>query len=180
MRQILSICLPFWFAAVTADPIYRHSLRHLPEKLRQERIQQTTHATFLEVKQQIFMDASQNRNETSFTLFCLEPNQEQDRMEQEGFCLFQKENQKYRLSLPEEMHLRTQYIQPKPECNPKDGYELYNRYRTKLEDDPLVYIQHFFILLNYQFPDVTLTLSHERKGTGLFESECCPIYTVSW
>ena len=98
-------------------------------------------------------------------------------------------------------------IHPKPKCSIHDGYELYNRFGyvqpyqsdhpyyvqqdysahskhrvsvPQLEQNPTLYVQQFFYLFKQQFPDVSLTLSRERKGTGIFETDCCPIYIVSW
>ena len=161
--MLFLICI--FLSLVKSEHSYKHSLRHIPEKMRQEHIQQTAQFVFLEIQTKMLIDASENRTETNFTLFCLEPNLEQER---------------YRLLLPYEIRLYVQPIYPKTECNVKEGYELYSRYKTKLMDEPHVYIENFFHLLNDEFPYLRHSLSSETRGSGLFDTECCPVYTVSW
>lgn len=188
--------------------IYRNELRHLPEKLKQERIQETIKNTFTLIQDQIMQAAIRNETETNFTLFCLEPNV----MQQQMNYLFRREGSTYKLIHQYEYQDRIltplHSLEVKPRCLLKDGYELYNRhyeysqpyqpdhpfyihldhtarnkpgiFRQNLEQEPILYIQQFFQVLNYQFPDLSLTISHERKGAGIFETDCCPVYIVSW
>jgi len=165
---------------VMAEPIYKHTLRHVPEKLRHERTLQEVQQRVLQVTQQILKDAEYT-TETNFTLFCLEPNHEQERYEQQGRSLFQNNGLKYLLNENENLPLVK--IHPKPYCSIQDGYELYRRtYRdvTKEYEPPIISIQWFFQSFNQQFPDINLSISHKRISTGIFETDCCPIYTVSW
>jgi hypothetical protein len=213
-----------WFLFVVAaiayatkpyeNAVYRNELRHLPEKLKQERIQQTVQNTFALVQDQVMKAAIRNTTETNFTLFCLEPNSMSG--------MFRKQGSTYRLVDPDDSEyseLREMYsrhgLEPlaqekrlsvKPRCLAKDGYELYNRYYsypswspdhpyyvpldfshhtpgisyTNLEQEPILYIQQFFQRFNQQFPDLTLSISQQRMAEGIFETECCPVYTVSW
>ena len=65
----------------------------------------------------------------------------------------------------------------------QQDYSAHSKHRVsvpQLEQNPTLYVQQFFYLFKQQFPDVSLTLSRERKGTGIFETDCCPIYIVSW
>ena len=179
---------------VNAEPIYRNSLRHLPEKLKQERIKKSVEATFQIIQDQIIRVASANYTETNFTLFCNEPNKIQKNMEQQSIYPFQNSGASYRISRQEELRNRPTLVYPKPKCSVKDGYELYSNpptlyripiynYEKKLpllEDDPHIYIQYFFQKLNMQFPDLSLQISHERNSDGIFENDCCPVYIVSW
>lgn len=175
-----------------AQPIYRNELRHLPEKLKQERIQKTAQDTFQLIETQIIQAASDNFTETNFTLFCKEPNRIQEQWSHYGHrnCVYKNEGSTYRLCHKGESNSLIP-IYPKPRCSIKDGYSLYSRPPSDefdptrapmplLEDNPSVYIQHFFQKLNLKFPDLSLQISHERKSEGIFENECCPIYIVSW
>ena len=177
-----------------AEPMYRNELRHLHERLRQERIQKTVQDTFHMIETQIIQAASGNATETNFTLFCKEPNVMQEQWFRYGHrnCMYKNQGATYRLCESEANNPLIP-IYPKPRCSVKDGYSLYSRPpsdeldanripRPILEDIPLIYIQHFFQKLNMQFPDLSLQISHERKSTteGIFENECCPIYIVSW
>lgn len=183
----------FVFASAVAQPIYRNELRHLPEKLKQERIQKTVQDTIHLVQIQIIQAASSNVTETNFTLFCNEPNRMQDISHNGGRDLFVNQGSNYRLIKAGEYPSNSLVpIYPKPCCRIKDGYDLYSippQVRTRnpyypeapiLEEDPVIYIQHFFQKLNMQFPDLSLQISHERKSEGIFENECCPVYIVSW
>ena len=192
--------------------VYRNELRHLPEKLKQERIQQTVQNTFALVQDQVMKAAIRNTTETNFTLFCLEPNRMSG--------MFRKQGATYRLVDPEDsMHsshmasrqdpeplAQEKRLSFKPRCLVKDGYELYNRYYsypswppdhpyyvpldfshntpyisyTNLEQEPILYIQQFFQRFNQHFPDLTLSISPQRIAEGIFETDCCPVYTVSW
>ncbi len=178
--------------AVEATPFYRNELRHLPEKLKQERIQQTVKNTFLRIKNQIVQIASENKTETNFTLYCTEPN---NAYKAHG-GIFKNNGPTYKLASLKEAEIYNHLIPiyPRPMCNSKDGYEIYRNHYSyglhmrlgqqpdgSLEDEPSIYIQNFFHQLNQAFPDITLTLSQERKSKdGIFETECCPIYIVSW
>jgi len=180
-------------SAQSIEPIYAHSLRHVPEKLRQERVLQEVQSKLKYVTQTILNEAAQ-QNETNFTLFCLEPNDHAD--------AFQDDGNKY--SLPElgKQPYSRRPIYPKPKCSVKDGYDLYRRstmdYRSTMDpkmykpltyDTPNVSIQLFFRYFNQQFPDLRLTILNERiakrnpyaeQRETIFETDCCPLYTVSW
>ncbi len=210
--QFLQLVLLLNMSLAFAVPIYRNELRHLPEKMKQERIQETIHNTFILIQNQIMQAAIRNETETNFTLFCLEPN-----ILQKQRNIFRREGQTYKLIEQDEYQDIIRMYNPtplrhlpiKPKCSVKDGYELYNRYydyaqpyqpghpyyvpldftarnkqgifRQNLEQEPVLYIQQFFQILNQQFPDLSLVISNERKGSdGLFETECCPVYIVSW
>lgn len=201
------------FTVASAAPMYKNELRHLPEKLKQERIQETIQNTFNLIQHQIIQAAIRNESNTNFTLFCLEPNM----MQKNAHNLFRKQGSTYSLLEREEydyqynQNLRTIpeliKLPIKPRCSVKDGYELYNRHykfdqpyqpdhpfyvpldftahskpgiHQNLEQEPILYVQQFFQVLNQYFPDISLDLSHERKSDGIFETECCPVYTVSW
>jgi hypothetical protein len=188
--------------------IFRSDLRNIPEKLKQERIQETIQNTYTLVKGEIMRAATRNETETNFTLFCKEPNSMSHMFRKKGstYHLLDTDDADYAY-----LSRYGSYSGPQPimksKCSIKDGYELYNRFydypnydkshpyyvpldftarskpgifRQNLEQDPILYIQKFFQLLNYEFPDVSLTISHERKGEGIFETDCCPVYIVSW
>ena len=202
---------------VYAAPIYKNELRHLPEKLKQERIQETIQNTFKLIQHQIIQTAIRNETNTNFTLFCLEPNMMQKithnlfRKQGSTYSLLEREEYVYRAyNQDEDLRTIPELIKLpiKPHCSVKDGYELYNRHfqfdqpyqpdhpfyvpldftahskpgipRQNLEQEPILYIQQFFQVLNQHFPDISLELSHERKSEGIFETDCCPVYTVSW
>lgn len=182
----------------TAQPIYRDMLRSLPEKMRQERIQSTVQQRVAEVREQIIQAAQNNQTETTFTLFCLEPDYnkpEKGRSYPIGDIhtvnLFQKDGPRYRFSETwNELTTPTEKILPRPMGNSKIGYELYSRnieatsgnvvIHKRLEANPVLYISEFFKYLNQQFPDLTLSISSNKPSDGLFENNCCPLYTVSW
>jgi hypothetical protein len=175
------------------EPIYAHSLRHIPEKLRQERVLQEVKNRLEQVTQQILQDAV-HQTETNFTLFCNEPNHYPS--------LFEDNGNKY--SLPElgKRPNSRRPIYPKPKCSLKDGYELYRRskmdYHTTIDpkqyppldyDKPIVSIEMFFQYFNQRFPDLRLTIVHKHmvkvdiyhgQSEPIFDTDCCPIYTVSW
>lgn len=121
--------------ATMYDPVavYRNELRHLPEKLKQERIRETINNTFTLIQDQVMQAAIRNEHETNFTLFCLEPNVMQNK-----YHLYRKQGSTYVLLEQEEYDYQyNQYLQPypelvplpvKPHCSVKDGYELYNRH----------------------------------------------------
>jgi len=196
-------------------PVYRNELRHLPEKLKQERIRETINNTFTLIQDQVMQSAIRNEHETNFTLFCLEPNLMQKKMDN----IYRKQGSTYVLLEPEEyqgmynenLHMYPPELVPlpvKPHCSVKDGYELYNRHggvtqpyppdhpyyipldftatrkpgiaRQNLEQEPILYVQQFFQLFNHHFPDLTLTISHDRTSEGIFDKDCCPVYIVSW
>lgn len=192
--------------------IYRNELRHLPEKLKQERIRETVNNTFTIMKDQVWQTASRNESITNFTLFCIEPNSKSHLFRKNGatYRLLDTDDPEYAyLSSHNYISSHNQYrsqVHPKPKCSIHDGYELYNRFGyvqpyqsdhpyyveldytahsklrvavTHLEQKPSLYVQQFFHLFKQQFPDVSITLSR-GKGTGLFETDCCPIYIVSW
>jgi hypothetical protein len=197
--------------------VYKNELRHLPEKLKQERIQQTVQNTFNIIQSQIIRAATINLTETNFTLFCIEPNQMKQKEYSYPFInwqgspvtnVFYKEGAKYRLYENDDYPVPFVQLTPKPMCSVKMGYELYSRYyqypyynrdhpfhvpldfshnipgipHKNLEDSPTVYLDAFFQLLNQAFPDLSLTISKERKSEtdDIFETNCCPMYIVSW
>jgi hypothetical protein len=170
-------------AQYVVEPIYAHSLRHVPEKLRQERVLQEVQTKVKHITQVILNEAAQ-QTETNFTLFCIEPN--------DYSSAFQDAGDKYTLPEIGKQPYSRRVIDPKPKCSIKDGYELYRRSRfhhnTRIDpypldyDTPLVSIQLFFQYFNQQFPDLRLRILHERiaKTPTLFETDCCPVYIVSW
>ena len=203
----------YLIARVASAPMYRNELRHLPEKLKQERIQQTVQNTFLLIQHQIIQAAIRNTTSTNFTLFCLEPNYMQKgartlfRTQGSTYALLEQEAYDYKYNPHLKSTVKLIPLQVKPRCSVKDGYTLYSRHYKwemyepdhpfyvplvfshtpglsypNLEDDPLLYIQPFFQTLNRQFPDLSLEISHERKSNSddIFETDCCPVYTVSW
>lgn len=213
MRSFILCSLAF--AESASAPMYRNELRHLPEKLKQERIQQTVQNTFLLIQHQIIQAAIKNTTATNFTLFCLEPNFMQSvvhslfRKQGSTYTLLEQEEYDYQYNPNLQGTVKLIPLHVKPRCSVKDGYTLYNRHYKweqpysqghpfyvpldfshntpglsyqNLEEDPLLYIQSFFQTLNQQFPDLSLEISHERKSEadGIFETDCCPVYTVSW
>ncbi len=170
---------------------YRETLRHLPEKFRQERIQATVTNRVAEISKQIIDAATNNQTETSFTLFCFEPDYKSDTYYEWNRYLFQKDGERYRFSNTwKELHTPTEKIVPSPPGHPSIGYELYSRdietyngeveIHNRLEDNPLIYLSHFFKQLDEQFPDLTVSISNDIPSDGLFNTTCCPLYTVSW
>lgn len=110
---------------IGANAMYRNELRHLPEKLRQERIQLTLAEMVKAQQYQIIQAASANRTEYSFTLFCLEPN-----IAQSGstISLYQPYGDKYLLSPSNALGQLNSPILPRPRCEAKYGYELYQKW----------------------------------------------------
>ena len=186
----------------TGSALYRNELRHLPEKLRQERIQSTVSSVVKTIQERVIQAASNNQSYYQFPLFCMEPNIAQ--AASRGSSLYQHDGNKYTLSLNDRQSLVYPLL-PKPPCETKYGYELYQKwdqYRNfqqnydtdrkynemvqmlwpfqPLEDRPTIYIQRFFDLFNQVFPDIRLEVSSHRPSHGIFESECCPLYNVSW
>jgi len=191
-----------WVSLHSVSAMYRHELRHLPEKHRQERIQKTVLLTFDRIQSMVIQTAATNQTHFQFTLYCIEPN-----IAQRGIrgSLYLPSGDKYILS-PKVIHLSQDVLPliPRPRCENQYGYELYqnwNRYgpdlyykedkeihqvivnaypNTPLEDSPLIYIQRFFEQFNQAFPDIRLEVSERRPSSGIFDAECCPIYNVSW
>ncbi len=223
MMWILFLVAAIAYATNSYDkvsPVYRNELRHLPEKLKQERIWETINNTFTVIQAQVMHTAIRNEHELNFTLFCREPNHMSH--------LFRKKGSTYRLLDPDDSdyvyltshnyqvsHYPDDPMKLKPRCSLKDGYELYNRFGyaqpyasghpyyvsldntalqkhhlvtqiqgipfQHLEQEPILYVQQFFQLFNQHFPDLTLVISHDRKmSEGIFETDCCPNYRVSW
>ena len=181
--------------------MYQNELRHLPEKLRQERIHLVVSSTVKSIQDSVIQSASANHTDFQFSLFCIEPNIAQSTYGR----LYQPYGDKYVLSPPNAMSHLDFPILPRPRCETKYGYELYrvweeySRYfRINAPNDgktlyrvhpfpiqspevnPTIYIQRFFELFNHAFPDIRLEVSSHRPSQGIFESECCPIYNVSW
>jgi hypothetical protein len=95
------------------------------------------------------------------------------------YYAYQRDGKRYRHSTEHDRHIQTELIYPRPTCNPTHGYELYQRSR-KLEDTPQAYTAIFFLLLNNLFPDLHMTVTDKRPSEGLYDADCCPLYTVSW
>ena len=200
-----------WFlllSVVSAQPFYKDTLRQLPNKLRQERIHAKVQEEIGRLEHKILEEAGRNQTEVNFTLFCMDPNL-QYRENQlynkymggitdlvrtlrysiipiylpRGYYVYQRDGMRYRFSTNEEHHKETELIYPRPTCNPKHGYELYQRNPGTLgplEDTPQAYTAIFFLLLNNNFPDLHLTVSNRRPSEGLYDADCCQMYTVSW
>jgi len=182
--------------------LYRNELRHLPEKLRQERIQTTVSSVVKTIQERVIQTASSNHTYYQFPLFCMEPNIAQ--AASRGSSLYQHDGNKYTLS--DGRKPLTYPLLPKPECETKYGYELYQKWEeyrnfqqnydtdrthynemlqklwpiVPLEVSPTIYIQRFFELFNQAFPDIHLDISFRRPSQGIFDTECCPLYNVSW
>jgi hypothetical protein len=199
-------------SVVSAQPFYKDTLRQLPNKLRQERIHAKVHEEIGRLEHKILDEAGHNQTEVNFTLFCMDPNL-QYRENQlynkylgripEGLVrtprysiisgyiprgyVYQRDGPHYRFSSTHwqkmETEKETELIYPRPPCNPKHGYELYQRNPGTLgplEDTPQAYTKIFFLLLNKIFPDLHMTVTDKRPSEGLYDADCCPLYTVSW
>jgi hypothetical protein len=193
--------------ASTPAQIYtQEALRKLPTQLKQKRIHEKVQEEVILVQTRILQEASVNHTSLNFTLYCIDPNRQYrenqkmvDRMSngrvpQEdrpyytfpltyglgGYYEYQREGHKYRYSKYEERHQETELIWPRPYCEPKLGYELYQRLHGNLEDTPSAYSTLFFQKLNTLFPDIRLVVSRQRPSEGLYDSDCCPLFTVSW
>lgn len=95
------------------------------------------------------------------------------------YYAYQRDGPGYHHSTEHDRHIKTELVYPRPTCNPKQGYELYQR-TQKLEDTPQAYTEIFFLLLNNLFPDLHMTVSNRRPSEGPYDADCCPLYTVSW
>ena len=194
-----------WFlllSVVSAQPFYKDTLRQLPNKLRQERIHATVRQDVEAIKQTIILEASQNNTFMNFTLYCTDPNRHYSETKLQydyrgriprglirvphytipiysGYFVYQRDGMRYRFSANNELGTETELIYPRPTCNPRHGHELYQRSR-KLEDTPQAYTAIFFLLLNNLFPDLHMTVTDKRPSEGLYDADCCPLYTVSW
>jgi len=196
-------------SVVSAQPFYRETLRQLPNKLRQERIRLRQERIRAKVQLEVDMIekyiihyASNNYTFLNFTLFCNDPNRQyrehilynnylgrvpeglirEPRYSIDygyGYYPYQRDGPRYRFSTNEETEKETELIYPRPYCHPKHGYELYQR-NVKLEDTPQAYTSLFFQLFNLNFPDIQLSVSNKRPSEGLYDSDCCPLFTVSW
>jgi hypothetical protein len=197
-----------WFillSVVSAQPVYKNMLRQLPNKLRQERIHATVQGYVDLIEKYILREVSLNHTFLNFSLFCTDPNQlyreytlwnkygynipegfirephytiEENRYT--GQYAYQRDGQRYHFSRNQDWVKETELIYPRPYCNPKYGYELYQRIYTKLEDTPQSYTSIFFQMLNLKFPDLNLTVSDKRPSEGLYDADCCPLFTLSW
>jgi hypothetical protein len=96
------------------------------------------------------------------------------------YYAYQRDGPRYRLSTEHDRHIKTELIYPRPYCHPKQGYELYQRIHAKLEDTPQAYASLFFQILNARFPDLHLAVSDKRPSEGLYDADCCPLFTLSW
>jgi hypothetical protein len=195
-----------WFLlliVVSAQPFYKEMLRQLPEKLRQQRIHAKVQTEVDLVHDKILEHAANNQTYINFTLFCLDPNRQYrehnlwnqylgripeglrvphysiDYGYSLGYYPYKRDGPRYRFLTKEEREKETELIHPRPYCEPKHGYILYQR-RQKLEDTPEVYTALFFKKLNNIFPDLPLTVSDKRPSEGLYDADCCPLFTVSW
>ena len=193
----------FLFIASLVSALSKESLRQLPEKLRQERIHKTVLQEVDRMKSRIIHEASHNRSFMNFTLYCLDPNRQYRElqlynkytgrvpkgiirvphysipMEMIGYYVYQRQGSQYRYSTEEEREKETEVIEPRPHCDPKHGYKLYQRSHGLLED-PEPYITLFFRYFNKIFTDIHLEVSSNRSSEGLYDSDCCPLFTVSW
>ena len=97
-----------------------------------------------------------------------------------GYYEYQRDGPRYRYSSPEERYMETELIEPRPYCEPKHGYALYQRLHGNLDDSPQAYAYLFFQKLNTRFPNLRLTVSNHRPSEGPYDSDCCPLFTVSW
>ena len=197
-----------WFlllSVVSAQPFYKDTLRGLPNKLKQERIHATVQQEVDLIEKYIFLEASLNHTFLNFTLFCSDPNRQyreqllwnkhmgripKGLIREPGYTIedgymisryaYQRDGPRYRFSTNEEWEKETELIYPRPYCHPKQGYELYQRTHAKLEDTPQAYASLFFQILNARFPDIHLAVSDKRPSEGLYDADCCPLFTLSW
>ena len=193
-------------ASTQAQPFTQEMLRQLPNKLKQERIHEKVLKEVTMIENRIIQEASANRTSLNFTMYCIDPNrqyQENQLWKQYmghvpedllrtphysipmtyglgGYYEYQREGPRYRYSTYEEREQETELIYPRPYCEPKRGYELYQRLHGNLEDTPTAYTTLFFQKLNTLFPDIHLAVSNHRPSEGLYDSDCCPLFTVSW
>lgn len=187
-------------SVASAQPFYKDTLRQLPEKLRQERIHATVDQEVIHIQRKLIEEASANQTSINFTLYCLDPNLHYRDTEKRmtypsvtftneplytfpsygAYYLYQRDGPRYRFSEQYEYQSRTELIFPIPYCHAKHGYELYQRTHGQLQDTPQAYATLFFQKLNQLFPDINLAVSNERPSEGLYDSDCCPLFTVSW
>jgi hypothetical protein len=196
-------------SVVSAQPFYKDTLRQLPNKLRQERIHAAVRQEVDRLEHKILEEAGHNKTEVNFTLFCMDPNLQyrehqlydkylgripENLVRNPSYSIippylpiwyyvYQREGMRYRFSTNEEIERETELIYPRPTCNPTHGYELYRRNpgtMGPLEDTPQAYTAIFFLLLNNLFPDLHMTVTDKRPSEGLYDADCCPLYTVSW
>lgn len=196
-----------WFlllSVVSAQPFYKDTLRGLPNKLKQERIHATVQQEVDLIEKYILREASLNYTFLNFTLFCSDPNRQyreqllwnkhmgripKGLIREPGYTIedgyigryaYQRDGPRYRFSTNEELEKETELIYPRPYCHPKQGYELYQRTHGKLEDTSQAYASVFFQILNARFPDIHLAVSDKRPSEGLYDADCCPLFTLSW
>jgi len=191
------------FVSVTGQPFYKDTLRQLPNKLKQERIHATVQQEVGMIEKHIIRDASLNHTFLNFTLFCTDPNRQYREQElrnhmnnipqgariphygvhdsyMPGQYMYQRDGMGYRFSINGEGEQKTEILWPRPPCHPKYGYELYQRIHPKLEDTPHAYVTLFFQKLKIIFPDLHLNVTNKRPSEGLYDTDCCPLFTVSW
>ncbi len=135
---------------------------------------------------------NQNPRSLNFTLFCVDPNRHYRQFHPGppyysipltyglGYYEYQRQGPRYRYATYEERYQETELIEPRPYCEPKHGYELYQRLYGQLEGSPQQYATLFFQKLNELFPYLHLAVSNHRPSEGLYESDCCPLFLVSW
>jgi len=190
---------------VSAQPFYRVTLSQLQENLRQERIYQKVDQEVLDIQRKMVEEATKNHSSLNFTLYCIDPNRQYHEnalwnkhlgcvpvdlirtphytipmTDGLGYYEYQREGPRYRYSTYEEREKTTELIWPRPFCEPKHGYALYQRVYGKLEDSHQHYTSLFFQKLNRLFPDIGLVVSNHRPSEGLYDSDCCPLFTVLW
>jgi hypothetical protein len=129
----------------------------------------------------------------NFTLYCVDPNRQYRENHPGppyygipltyglgGYYEYQRDGPRYRYATYEERFMETELIEPRPYCEPNHGYNLYQRLYGNLDDTPQAYTYLFFQKLNTRFPNIRLTVSNHRPSEGLYDSDCCPLFTVSW
>lgn len=170
--------------------LLRDELRHeIQDELKQQRIHAAVQAKVNLIQFRLLEYGSVN-----FTLFCLDPNVQYRNTEDyyqsyqvcpmptdyaTGVYALTRDGPRYRYSVGMERYTQTELIWPRPYCDPKYGYDLYQRLYGPLEDTPDSYAMLFFQKLNFLFPYVRLTVSTNRPSEGPYETDCCPLYTVS-
>ena len=175
----------FMLFTVSSAQLFNHDLRYLPEKQRQLQIQGEVDQQYERIHNQIIRDATENNTKTSFTLFCVEPNQAENE--------FVTYKDTYRLKGENSEYLPLNKIYPKPECIVNDGYKLYTIPHTiygprhqsfqgkQLFDHRRVYIKRIFKKLDHDFPDIHVSISDKRPSyKGIFKNDCCPLYILRW
>ena len=188
MRLFLSFFVSCLVAYASPDRLLLRDelLDDLRNELKQNRMYAAVQAKVNLIQFRLLEHGSAN-----FTLFCLDPNvQYRNTEDYQSYqvCPTPTDYATGRRSCPSgPLGLRpcyrssvgTELIWPRPYCEPKYGYDLYQRLYGRLEDTPDTYATLFFQKLNFLFPYGRLTVSTERPGEGPYETDCCPLYTVA-